>query len=605
MTVHERHFRALSFAPRTVDDDARTVELIAATGAAVERRDLEGPYLEILPPGVVDPSRVDGMPLLDSHRQDGLDRVIGVVRELRIEQGQLIARVQISERHEAIWRDIKAGIIRNVSVGYSVDDFEDRIDPATGQRVRTVTKWTLYEISLVPVAADNGAKTRGQMTMPNETSAPEARAATPPENAMQATAAPETVQEIRALAETLNLGTDFAEEMIAAGASVEGARAAAQLRVTRATARPSPQARVTIGADHSDPAAIVQRAGEALYARANPRHQLSEPARPYANLTTLDIARDCLRRAGLQTTALSPIETITRALHTTSDFPLIFADTANRALRAAYDAAPATLKQAARQTTAKDFRAKTSVQLGEAPTLEKVNEHGEYQYGSMAEAAESYKIDTFGKIIGLTRKAIVNDDLGAFTDLAAKLGQAAAEFEAQFLVDLLESGAGNGPTMSDGNPLFHATAHKNKAASGAAPDETTLSDARLAMRKQKGLSDKPINVTPRFLLVAPDLETVAEKLLAAIQPTKSDDVNPFGGKLDLLVEARLSSTTRWYLIADPARIEGLEYAYLQGAEGPQTETRAGFEIDGVEVKVRLDFGAAFLDWRSWYLNPGA
>lgn len=595
MTVHERHFRALSFAPRTVDDDARTVELIAATGAAVERRDLHGPYLEILPPHVVDTSRVDGMPLLDSHRQDSLDRVIGVVRGLGVENGQLIARVQISERHEAIWKDIKGGVIRNVSVGYSVDDFEDQTDPATGQRVRTVTKWTLYEISLVPVAADNGAKTRGQ-TMPDGSNAPE--------NATQATVTPEAVQEIRALAETLNLGTDFADEMITAGASVEGARAAAQLRVRRAAARPGPQARVTIGVDHSDPSAIVQRAGEALYARANPRYQLSEPARPYANLTTLDIARDCLRRAGLQTTALSAIETITRALHTTSDFPLIFADTANRAMRAAYEAAPATLKQAARQTTARDFRAKTNVQLGEAPTLEKVNEHGEYKYGSMAEAAESYKIDTFGKIIGLSRKAIVNDDLGAFTDLAGKLGQASAEFEAQFLVDLLESGSGNGPTMSDGNPLFHAASHKNKAATGAAPDETTLSDARLAMRKQKGLAGKPINVTPRFLLVPPDLETGAEKLLATIQPAKSDDVNPFGGKLELLVEARLSSATRWYLIADPARIEGLEYAYLQGEEGPQTETRAGFEVDGVEVKVRLDFGAAFLDWRSWYMNAG-
>ena len=37
----------------------------------------------------------------------------------------------------------------------------------------------------------------------------------------------------------------------------------------------------------------------------------------------------------------------------------------------------------------------------------------------------------------------------------------------------------------------------------------------------------------------------------------------------------------------PAQIDGLEYAYLAGAPGPQTETRAGFEVDGVEVKVRL------------------
>ena len=52
-------------------------------------------------------------------------------------------------------------------------------------------------------------------------------------------------------------------------------------------------------------------------------------------------------------------------------------------------------------------------------------------------------------------------------------------------------------------------------------------------------------------------------------------------------------------------IDGLEYAYLQGEEGPQIETKAGFEVDGMQFKVRLDFGGAFLDHRSWYMNPGA
>ena len=82
-------------------------------------------------------------------------------------------------------------------------------------------------------------------------------------------------------------------------------------------------------------------------------------------------------------------------------------------------------------------------------------------------------------------------------------------------------------------------------------------------------------------------------------------MNPFGGKLELLVEARLSSALRWYLAARSgahrrARISPISL----GEEGPQIETRAGFEVDGVEVKVRLDFGAAFLDWRGWFMNEG-
>ena len=100
----------------------------------------------------------------------------------------------------------------------------------------------------------------------------------------------------------------------------------------------------------------------------------------------------------------------------------------------------------------------------------------------------------------------------AFTDLTRRLGQASAAFEAQFLVDLLIAQAGLGPNMSDDNPLFDA-AHGNVSGSGAAPSETTLSAARLAMRQQTGPSGGLISVTPRFVLIPPAMETATEKLL--------------------------------------------------------------------------------------------
>ena len=198
----------------------------------------------------------------------------------------------------------------------------------------------------------------------------------------------------------------------------------------------------------------------------------------------------------------------------------------------------------------------------------------------------------------------MNDDLGAFADLARRMGQAAAETEARILVTLLESGSGNGPTMSDGKALFH-TQHGNKATTGAAISDATLSAARLALRTQKGIEDRTIRATPRNLLVPPALETTAEKWLASIAPATAADVNPFSGLLSLVVEPRLSSATRWYVTADPGEIDGLEFAYLSGAEGPQVESRSGWDVDGVEIRVILDFGAGFIDHRGWYMNPGA
>ena len=596
-------FRA-PFTPATIDEANRTVELIASTGAGVVRADFDGPFIERLEvtQAAVDLSRLDGMPLLDSHRQDGLDRILGVVRGVRFDGGNLVVKVEFSPRAEAVWTDVRAGIIRNVSIGYGPLKWKEGTD-AKGARIRTITRWELQEVSLVPVGADPAAKVRSNMTETTTTAeAPASTVTTPPPPETRAA----VNGEIRALATTFDLGSDWANGLIDRGASEGEARAAAldAMRSRQAT-RPVITARTTTVGTHDDPTQFRALAGEAVYAtRANPRHQLSDAARAYAGLTTLDLAREALRIAGASTTGLSPADTVTRALHTTSDFPAIFADTANRTLRDAYTAAPAVMKKLARQSTAKDFRAKTKIQAADLAKLEKVNEAGEYKYSSFVEGKESYKIGTYGTIVALSRQMLVNDDIGAFADLAGKLGAAAAEFEAQFLADLLVAAEGAGPTLGDGHPLFHA-AHGNLGTGAAFGDVSEpVAAARLAMRRQTGIDGRPISVAPKFMLVPPELETAAERFLATIQPTKTADVNPFGGKLDLLVEARLVDPARWYVVADPATVEGLEFSYLQGAEGPQTESRAGFEVDGVEVKVRLDFGAAFLDWRGWHMNPG-
>lgn len=433
--------------------------------------------------------------------------------------------------------------------------------------------------------------------------------ATPP--APQNTPAPvttraETNAAIRNIAELSGLDRAWADAQIDAERSVEDVRTEAfnAMRARAAAAGSVRSTSIQVVADHSDPAVRVAAAGEAFYARYTPGHQLSDRARAFAGMGTLDLARDCLRNSNQAITAMSAGQIIERALHSTSDFPLILGDSIGRTLRASYAAAPSGLKQVGRQTTARDFKDKHRLQLSEAPRLEKVNESGEFKSGTLAEAKESYRLATYGRIIGITRQALINDDLGAFADLARRMGQAAAATEAQLLVDLLLANSGNGPTLSDTVVLFHTATHKNKAASGAGPDVTTLSTARTAMRRQVGLKGELIEVAPKFIIVPPELETAVEQLLATITAAEAAKVNPFSGKLTLVVEPRLTSAKRWYLSADPASIDGLEFAYLEGEEGVQIETKAGFEVDGVQIKARLDFGAGFVDHRGWYMNPG-
>ncbi len=188
---------------------------------------------------------------------------------------------------------------------------------------------------------------------------------------------------------------------------------------------------------------------------------------------------------------------------------------------AAYAAAESALKRISRQRLHSDFRPHTRLKLSGMGTLGKVNEHGEIKSTTRAETAETFKLDTFGSLFSLTRQALINDDLNAFGDFAQVAGRAAAETEAQLLLTMLTQSSGAGPVMGEDNKrMFHGD-HGNLASPAAALDEDGLSAARRAMRAQRGIDGKTlVSVTPKYLLVGPELETAAEKLLASInRPT--------------------------------------------------------------------------------------
>lgn len=592
MTIH---IRQLTPQPMTVDPASRTVEAIVSTGADTPRAG----FIERLDLAGADLSRLPGAPVLDAHRSASTRDQLGVIEAAELRPEGIWARLRFRNNPAAlaVLSDIQDGTLRGLSIGYTVARWKESQEGA--RPIRTAESWQPIEVSIVPVPADPGAYFRaGENQMPETIQ--DAPADTTAATADQVQTRAQVNAEIRTIAETAGLTRAWADEQIDAQTTADDARRAAFEAMQRRSADTTTRTtRATITADHTDPATIATRAGEAFFARSHPEHQLSPEARPYVAMTTVDLARDCLRRSGASTTGLSTDTVITRALHTTSDFPLILGDAVGRELRRAYGTAPSGVQMLARQSTARDFRAKRALQFGEGPELKKVLEGGEFQQGTIEEAAETYSVETFGRIFSISRQALINDDLGAFTQIPAKLGNAARAFEAaQLVAKLIEN-----PAMSDGNAVFHAD-HGNLAASGGALSITTLSAARNAMRRQKGLGGEPINAQPFAVVVPPEMETVAEQLLTQINATNTEDVNPFGN-LRLAVEPRLTDTGAWYVAADPAVIDGLEYAYLEGAPGPQIETRQGFEVDGVQMKVRLDFGCGWTDWRGWYRNAGA
>ena len=576
------------FAPDTLDMDAGTVEVTLTTGAPVQRAG----HIEMLAIGRENVEFAPRIPLLDSHRQTSIADIKGSVSNVRFEPGAIVATLHISD--PAAFAAVARGDVTGVSVGYRVKKWSERRDPKSGKLIRTAVLFEIVEASLVAVPADANATIRSQTMEEDEVIEPGTETISDaPENATRA----EVNAQIRSAAIYARLPSSFADGLIDREATVEEARSAVFAEMQR---RSVPVSNIRVGPSGDDPAVIHERMAEALACRATGAEP-SEGARAYVNLSLSDMARLSLQRSGATGVAtLGREELLSRAMHATSDFPNLLTSTGNRILMPAYQAAESPLKRLARQRTADDFRPMSLIKLGEFGKLQKVTEAGEIKALTTGEAAEGYSLETFGGIFNLSRKAIINDDLGAFARWAEMMGRGAAETEADQLVALL---TGN-PVLGDGVALFHAS-HGNLAAAGAEPDVDTLSAARLALRRQTGLDGvSPISATPKFVLAPPELETDFEKLLAELAAAKVDDQNPFTGKLTLLVEPRLSDAAAWYVFADPAVLPVLEYAYLSSAPGPQLASRDGWETLGREFRVVLDFGAGAVDHRGAYLNPG-
>ncbi|WLS07174.1 Mu-like prophage major head subunit gpT family protein [Shinella sumterensis] len=598
----------------TLNEADRSVEVCWSTGAAVKRYSWdEGHYMEELAMDAkaIRLDRFASMALLDTHDNSSMDSVLGTVvpGSVRIEGGKAFARIRLSKktRAEEIFQDLKDGHRVSISVGYKIHRYEKTEGDGTKLPVIRAVDWEPLELSAVPIPADAGAYSRAlniekeSAMLHTEHHQNPAQPQAPDPARLAVDAEVQRRADIEAFAKTAGLKLD--DELVRKSlgdvkCTMNSFRNAVLDKMVADQARsptfPHSETRGMQDAQHTRRQAMA----DALMLRVNPSHKPANESRQYCNLSLLELAREVLQGDGINVRGMSKGEIAERALHTTSDFAVILAETGRTVLQKAYEGEPSGIKAVAHASTIDDFRPKRSVRVSDWPDLQKVNEHGEFARGTIYESEESYKLQTYGRIIGFTRQLLINDSLGALIEPAKKFGRAAANLEADVLAGLV---TGN-PKMSDGKTLFHAD-HGNILTAAALSVEA-VSLGRTAIRKQKDEKGKPAGLRAKYLVVPPDLEMEGEKILAQIAAAKTDDVNPNAGRLELIVEDRFADPKAWYLAVAPASVESLEYAYLSGEPGPIMSERIGFDVDGVEYKCRLDFGAGFLGWRGWYRNPG-
>lgn len=332
------------------------------------------------------------------------------------------------------------------------------------------------------------------------------------------------------------------------------------------------------------------------------KFELKDDQREFAKTSILDLARLVLHYEGHRDVlTMEPTAIAQRALHHTSDFGTILEQITNKSLRQAYEGQPNTYELFTSMRSVSDFKDISSVQLSNGGTLQSVNEKGEYKRTTLEESGEKYKVEKFGLIIGKTWELMVNDDLGAFTRIPARLGVRAREKENEIFWNLLLSN----PTMAETGQSLFSSAHGNFVDAGAIFGETNVGAARAGFRTRKDLDGELMPLTAKYLVVPAALETQADKFLRPITPDSTANVNVFANAFQKVVEPRLDavSTAAWYLASDKSQIAMAEMAKLNG-QGPQMFTREGFDVDGMELKIRYVFGMKILDYRGFYKNDG-
>ena len=661
-TVPMLDFRA-SFEPTTINAEKRTVDLVWTTGAPVLRGDFwSDPYWEELS---LDPAHVrmgrlqsGAAPLLNTHGQYDLSDVIGVVESATLgrKSGTATVRFDSGVDGEEAFRKVREGILRNVSVGYRTYKTQEVAGGDAQVSTFRAVDWEPYEISIVPIGADAGAVTRsgGGMSNPCEfiqeramdpkdvptttTPAPAPTPAPQPSadgNRAAADAERARVLGIQRVGAKLKRAQTEIDAAINGNVSLEAYRAQAVDAYAEAEHIPV-QSHVRVeavpGQDNRDKwfrgatAWIIQRAAQTANLEAYKKTPLArslghdtlelDPGE-FRGMTLLDLARESLERNGVKTRGMFGQDVVGQAFtsrsaaQSTGDFPILLENVLYKNLLAQYATTPDTWRRFCATGSVTDFRPAKRYRLGTLGSLSALNELGEFTNKVIPDAErQSISASTKGNIIGLSRQAIINDDMGAFSQVATMFGRAAALSIEVDVYALLALNAGLGPNLSDNVKVFDA-AHNNITV-GAALGSNAIDLDRVAMKKQKDVSgNELLDLVPTVLLVPAELEGQAKQInngqydFDALNTKNPWVPNKVAGVFrDIIGTGRLSGTRR-YLLADPGIAPTIEVVFVDGQQQPFMDIHQAWRVDGVEWKVRMDYGVNAVDFRGAVTNAGA
>lgn len=296
-------------------------------------------------------------------------------------------------------------------------------------------------------------------------------------------------------------------------------------------------------------------------------------------------------------------DAMVKAALTTFSLPAALGDLASKSLLDAYNDAPSPWRTFAAVRSVPDFRTHTAIRPSFTGNLEQVAPGGELKHGSMNEWTTQYRIDTYGKILSIDRRDLVNDDLSVFAEASSAMGRAAMRKLNDLVIQVL---------LANANAFFSAANGNLISGVATALGIDSLAHAITLMRTQKDEEGNDLDLKPACLLVPPELEPTARALIISEYIQRAVDTptgNSLKAAVTVEVEPRLANSQKfgnaasdkhWYLFASPAAAP-LVVAFLNGQQSPTLEYQ-GIESNintlAASWRVYHDFGAALVDPRA-------
>ena len=342
-----------------------------------------------------------------------------------------------------------------------------------------------------------------------------------------------------------------------------------------------------------------------------------EAAMKESDMPLAGVLAECMRLEGMDVPRTFDNAAIKAAFSTVS-LPGILSNVAQKKLLQAYRAQPIVATSLCTSADLSDFKENQRFRLTDIGDLKPVGADGEIKDGGVSEEKAVNQLDTYAKKFCLTRKMIINDDLGAFLKVPSAMGNRAARLVDQLFFKRLLAN----PTMTDGKPLF-STNHKNLlSGANSALSADSLKKAIKAFLDQTDADGQPVNVEPSILLVPTALKFLAQELTqgptlvmsGGAENTIRPSVNVLANQgLTIVSSPYLSnakydgaSETAWYLFGKPGTVDTFEIGYLKGKRTPTVERGdLDFNVLGIWFRVYFDVGIREQDHRGMVKSNGA